>query len=80
MDFNNNHRQVSTLSSTHNIALIQLTHEGHCLVESFIKFDSVYNNSNNKKRNCVHLYRTIKFAYRYNPVCSLIYAAFQFIF
>lgn len=52
MDFNSNHPQVNTLSSTHNIALIKLIDEGHSLVESFIKFCSAYI----KKKVCVHLY------------------------
>lgn len=49
MDFNNHHPQVNTLSSTHNTALIKLIHEGHSLVESFIKFGSAYNKK--KKKN-----------------------------
>lgn len=48
MDFNNHHPQANTLSSTHNTALIKLIHEGHSLVESFIKFGSAYNK---KKKN-----------------------------
>lgn len=52
MDFSNYHPQVNTWSSTHNIALIKLIHEGHSLVESFIKFGSAYD----KKKLYVHLY------------------------
>lgn len=77
MDFNSNHPQVNTLSSTHNIALIKLIDEGHSLVESFIKFGSAYNK---KKSMCSSVQWLYKFACRYNPVCSWIYAAFQFIF
>lgn len=77
MDFNNYHPQVNTLSSTHNTALIKLIHEGHSLVESFIKFGSAYNKKKRKKEPCIELY---KFACWYNPVCSWIYTAFQFIF
>lgn len=51
MDFSNYHPQVNTWSSTHNIALIKLIHEGHSLVESFIKFGSAYD----KKKNCMFI-------------------------
>ena len=74
MDFNNHHPQVNTSSSTRNIALIKLIHEGHSLVESFIKFGSAYNNNKKKKGTvCVHLYSNsinlpidiIQFAHRF---------------
>lgn len=42
MDFNNNLLQVNTLGTSHDAALIKLIHEGHSLVESFIKFGCAY--------------------------------------
>lgn len=55
MDFNNNLLQVNTLGTSHDTALIKLIHEGHSLVESFIKFGSAYNS---RKSANAHLSRS----------------------